>query len=136
MRPIANEDVYLFVKRIDNGGVVRATDPVARRVRSGSVATGFIAAMLVIAGLVPAAYNTMAGFTLQHLRQEQTQLKQEQATLDLQEAQLLSPAHLEQIARTLKMVDPAPQAVQYLDGKAKNADARNLMPAVSELAAR
>jgi hypothetical protein len=91
--------------------------------------------MIVIAGLVPAAYNTMAGFTLQNLRQEQASLKQQQATLDLQEAELLSPAHLEQLAKTLRMVDPAPQAVQYLDGKAKNADARNLLPAAVDTAA-
>ncbi|HEX4771894.1 MAG TPA: hypothetical protein VH351_13735 [Bryobacteraceae bacterium] len=135
LRPIANEDVYLFVKRIDNSGLVRAADPVARQVRTRSVATGFVAAMIVIAGLVPAAYNTMAGFTLQNLRQEQASLKQQQATLDLQEAELLSPAHLEQLAKTLRMVDPAPQAVQYLDGKAKNADARNLLPAAVDTAA-
>jgi cell division protein FtsL len=136
LRPIANEDVYLFVKRIDNSGVVRAADPVARQVRSRSVATGFIAAMIVIAGLVPAAYNTMAGFTLQTLRQEQAALKQEQSTLDLQEAELLSPAHLEQIAKTLRMVEPAPQSVQYLDGKNKNADARNLLPVPVDSQAR
>jgi hypothetical protein len=128
LRPIANEDVYLFVKRIDNGAVVRAADPAARRARSRSVATGFIAAMLVIAGLVPAAYNTMAGFTLQNLRQEQDKLKQEQATLDLQEAELLSPAHLDQLAKTLKLVEPVPQAVQYLDSKSRNTDARNRLP--------
>ena len=128
LRPIANEDVYLFVKRIDNSGVVRAEDPVARRARSRSVATGFVAAMLVIGGLVPAAYNTMAGFTLQNLRQEQQKLKQEQATLDLQEAELVSPARLEQLAKSLKMAEPAPQATQYLDGKTKNADARVRMP--------
>ncbi len=128
LRPIANEDVYLFVKRIDNGGVVRAADPAARRARSRSVATGFLAAMLVIAGLVPAAYNTMSGFTLQNLRQEQDKLKQQQATLDLQEAQLLSPSRLEQLAKSLKLVEPVPQAVQYLDGKSKNADARVNLP--------
>ena len=27
LRPIANEDVYLFVKRIDNSTVIRAADP-------------------------------------------------------------------------------------------------------------
>jgi cell division protein FtsL len=136
LRPIANEDVYLFVKRIDNSGVVRAADPVARQVRSRSVASGFVAAMIVIAGLVPAAYNTMAGFTLQNLRQEQAGLKQEQATLDLQEAELLSPAHLEQIAKTLRMVEPAPQSVQYLDGKNRNADARNVLPVPVDAQAR
>ena len=68
LRPLANEDVYLFVKRIDNTAVVRAADPAARTARGRSMVTGFIAAMLVIAGLVPTAYNTTAGFTVQHLQ--------------------------------------------------------------------
>ncbi len=136
LRPIANEDVYLFVKRIDNSGVVRAADPIARRARSRSVATGFIAAMLVIAGLIPTAYNTMAGFTLQTLRHEQEALKQQQATLDLQEAEMLSPKRLERLAKSLKMVEPAPQAIQYLDSRPK-AEARNTLPlGATEVASR
>jgi cell division protein FtsL len=127
LRPIANEDVFLFVKRIDNSAVVRAADPLARRARSRSVATGFVAAMLVIAGLLPSAYNTMAGFTVQNLEQEQNKLKQERAALDLDEAKLLNPARLEQLAKSLKMIEPVPQQVQYLDSKAKD-DARNRLP--------
>src|SRR5581483_11185309 len=75
LRPIANEDVYLFVKRIDNTTVEREADPIARRARGHSVLVGFAAAVLVIAGLVPIAYNTLAGFTLQNLQQEQQELK-------------------------------------------------------------
>src|SRR5260370_6313148 len=66
LRPIANEDVFLFVKRIDNSAVVRAADPLARRARSRSVSTGFVAAMLVISGLLPSASNTMAGLSGSH----------------------------------------------------------------------
>ncbi len=135
LRPIANEDVYLFVKRIDNSTVVRAADPVARRARTRTVATGFIAALLVIAGLVPAAYNTMAGFTLQSLREEQAKLRQQEAQLDLQQANLLSYDRLEQLANSLKMVDPAPQQVQYLEGTSK-AEARNSLPSSGDLGAR
>lgn len=127
LRPIANEDVYLFVKRIDNSMVVRAVDPAARRARSRTVATGFIAAMLVIAGLVPAAYNTIAGFTLQTLSQEQEKLKQQEAQLDLEQAKLLSYDRLKELAQSLRMVDPAPQQVQYLEGKS-TAEARNSLP--------
>jgi len=133
LRPIANEDVYLFVKRIDNSMVVRAADPVARQARTRTVATGFVAAMLVIAGLVPAAYNLMAGFTLQNLHQEQEKLKQQSAELDYQEAQLVSYDRLEQLATSLKMVDPAPQQVQYLEGKSK-AEARNTLPSTNPIA--
>jgi cell division protein FtsL len=127
LRPIASEDVFLFVKRIDNAAVVRAADPLARRARSRSVATGFVAAMLVIAGLLPAAYNTMAGFTVQNLEQEQNKLKQERAALDLDEAKLLNPARLAQLAKSLKMIEPIPQQLQYLEGTAKN-DAANRLP--------
>lgn len=127
LRPIANEDVYLFVKRIDNTGVVRAVDMPARRARSRSMATGFIAAMLVIAGLVPAAYNTTAGFALQHLRQERAQLQEQKAKLDATEAKLVNPDRLQQLAKSLKMTEPEPQQVQMLNGTSK-AEARNSFP--------
>ena len=132
LRPIANEDVYLFVKRIDNSTVVRAADPAARTARSRSMATGFIAAMLVIAGLVPTAYNTTAGFTVQHLREEQSQLKEQKAKLDASEAKLVSMDRLQQLAKTLKMSAPTPLQIETLDGKSKT-EARNRMPALPEV---
>ncbi|HEY7303682.1 MAG TPA: hypothetical protein VH601_06200 [Bryobacteraceae bacterium] len=133
LRAIANEDVYLFVKRIDNTGVVRAIDPAARRAHSRSMAIGFIAAMLVIAGLVPTAYNTTAGFALQHLREEQAQLRQQKAKLDATEAQLVSLDRLTQLAKSLKMSEPAPPQVQTLEGRSK-AEARNTLPLRAGLA--
>jgi hypothetical protein len=128
LRPIANEDVYLFVKRIDNSTVERAIDPAARRARSNSVLVGFAAALLVIAGLVPVAYNTLAGFTLQTLRQDQEKLKQERTALEASQATLLSYGRLEKLAASIGMIDPVPQQVHFLQGKAKSAEARNVMP--------
>jgi hypothetical protein len=131
LRPLANEDVYLFVKRIDNGSVVRVVDPAARRARSNTMATGFVAAMLVIAGLVPTAYNIMSGFTLQHLRADQVRLQEERARLDMAEAKLLSPDHLRALAKSLKMAEPLPQQVQTLEGPSradKTALASNALP--------
>ncbi|MGH9583206.1 MAG: hypothetical protein ACRD4O_09750, partial [Bryobacteraceae bacterium] len=116
-----------------NSGVIRAVDPAARRACSRSAATGFIAAMLVIAGLVPAAYNTMAGFTLEHLQHQQQTLKQQEAVLNLREARLLSPARLDKLAASLKMVDPAPQQVEQLPGvPPANSEARISLPAPPE----
>lgn len=129
LRPIANEDVYLFVKRIDNSTVERAIDPAARRARSHSVLAGFAAAVLLIAGLVPVAYNTLAGFTIQGLRQEQEKLTQERTMLEASEANLVSYDRLEKLAVGLRMVDPAPQQVQFLEGKSKRTEARNDIPA-------
>lgn len=127
LRPIANEDVYLFMKKIDNTEVVRAVDIAARRARSGSMLVGFIVAMMVIAILVPTAYNTTAGFTLQRLREEQAQLKQQKATVDAEAAKLASLDRLQQLAKNLKMSEPEPQQVQILEGQSK-AEARNVFP--------
>ena len=120
LRPLANEDVYLYVKRIDNTAVVRAVDPAARRASFRAVATGFAVVMF--------AYNTMEGYHIQQLQQEQAQLKQERATLNVAEAQLLSQDNLNKLAARLKLVDPAPQQVQFLDGTLGH-EARNRMPA-------
>lgn len=127
LRPIANEDVYLFVKRIDNTTVVRAADPIALRARTRTVATGFIAAMLVIAGLVPAAYNTMAGFTIENLKQEQAKLRQEQTKLDVAEAELLNVNRLDKLANKFQMTVPAPTQELLVSGKS-NAEARSHLP--------
>jgi hypothetical protein len=120
LRPLANEDVYLFVKRIDNGNVVRVVDPAARRARSNTMITGFVAAMLVIAGLVPTAYNIMSGFTLQHLRADQVHLKEQMTVLETTEEIILSDDNLRAMAKRLKMADPTPQQVQTLDGASRN----------------
>jgi hypothetical protein len=129
LRPLANEDVYLFVKAIDNGSVVRVVDPAARRARSNTMVTGFAAAMLVIAGLVPTAYNIMSGFTLQHLRADQARLVEERARLDAAEAKLISPERMRGLAKSLKMAEPEPQQVQTLEG-AGTAVASNDLPAL------
>ncbi len=135
LRPIANEDVYLFVKRIDNTSVVRAADPAARKARSRSMITGFVAAILVIAGLVPTAYNTTAGLTLQHLRSEQAQLRQEKARLDAAEADLVSLDRLGKLAKELNMNEPVPQQIETLEGRSK-AEARIVVPYASDLETR
>jgi hypothetical protein len=131
LRPLANEDVYLFVKRIDNSSVIRANDPVAQAARGKSMATGFAAAVLIIAGLVPTAYNITAGFTLQQLRQEQVQLERRRAILETEEAQLVNPERMRQLAKTLNMHEPQPRQVQTLSGMTKvdsPAEARITLP--------
>jgi cell division protein FtsL len=139
LRPLANEDVYLFVKRIDNSSVIRAADPGAQAARSKSMVTGFVAAVLVIAGLVPTAYNVTAGFSLQQLRQEQAQLERQRAILETEEARLVNPSRLRQLAKTLKMTEPEPQQVQTLSGMAKTdspAEARVTLPFSSTASVR
>lgn len=117
LRPIPNEDIYFFVKDIDNARVVRQADPQARGAAWRLIMSGGLAVMLLIGVLLPSAAGRIAGYQLESLRQEQQKLLAERSAYELEEARLLSPERLEQIARSQMFVDPAPQKVVYLDGK-------------------
>ncbi len=117
VRPFANEDIFFYVKRIDNTGLVRASDPASRGICWKLIGSVVGAAVLLIGVLLPNAYGLMAGFQIQALRQESQRMAAEQASLELQEARLLSPARMEELAREQQFSDPAPQKVVYLDGQ-------------------
>jgi hypothetical protein len=114
IRSFANEDILFYVKRIDNSGVVRAADPASRNRALKLAGSMFGAAVLLIGVLLPGAYGLMAGYQIQSLERENQRLASEQASLELEEAKLLSPARMEQLAREQQFIDPAPQKVVYL----------------------
>jgi hypothetical protein len=126
VRPFANEDIFFHVKRIDNSRVVRAADPQARQDCWKMIGSVVAAAVLLVAVLLPGAYSLLAGFQIQALRQEAHKLVNEQASLELQEAELLSPARMEELARDQQFVDPPSQKVVYLDGQADAQVAQNV----------
>lgn len=115
-----NEDVYLYVKRINNSRVARESDPAARRMCWRMIAGTIVAAMLLIGILLPTLYGLMAGYHLEALRHERQRLELDRAALELQESKLLSPARLEELARTQRFVDPAPENVVYLEDKSSD----------------
>jgi cell division protein FtsL len=109
-----NEDVFLYVKRIDNSRVFREADPAARKVAWGLIGSTFAFAVIVIALLLPSLNRLMAGYKMEALRGERQRLELDRAALELEETKLLSPARLEELARMQQFVDPAPSAVVYL----------------------
>ena len=113
----ANDDIYFFVKRIDNTRVVRAADPAARGMCWKLIGSVVAAVVLLVGVLLPSAYGLMAGYQIQSLRREGQRLATEQASLELQEARLLSPQRMEELARIQQFIDPAPQKVVYLEGQ-------------------
>ncbi len=110
-----NEDVYLYIKHIDNSRVLREADPAARKVCWRLIGSSFAFAVLVIGLLLPSLNQLMAGYRMEALRQERQRLELDRASLELAETKLLSPARLEELARMQRFVDPAPEAVVYLD---------------------
>jgi hypothetical protein len=114
--PFPNEDVFFYVKHIDNSRVFREADPAARKACWRLIGSSFAFAVLVIGLLLPSVNQLMAGYRMEALRQERQRLELDRASLELAETKLLSPAHLEELARTQRFVDPAPEAVIYLEG--------------------
>ncbi len=112
-----NEDVFLYVKRINNADVAREADPATPRRCWGMIGSSFAIAILLIGILLPTLYSLMAGYRLESLRQEKQRLQLDRAALELDEAKLLSPARLEELARMQRFVDPAPESVVYLEDR-------------------
>jgi hypothetical protein len=117
--PFPNEDVYLYVKRIDNSQVLRESDPAARKVCWRLIGSSFAIAVVVIGLLLPTLYGLIAGYRMEALRQERLRLDLDRASLELSEAKLLSPARLEELAKIQQFIDPAPQKVVYLENKSE-----------------
>jgi len=115
VRAFPNEDIYFWVKRIENNRVVRRADPAASGMCWKLIGSAGAAAVLLIAVLLPSAYGLLAGYQIQSLRDESRKLTNELSSLELEEAKLLSPARLEELARIQQFIDPAPQTLIYLD---------------------
>lgn len=126
LRPLPSEDIYFFSKKIDNSRLVREADPVARTRAWKAGAKVFAAAGLLILLLMPKALSMVAGYHVHMLAREHEKLVNDKAVLELQEATLLSPGRLEQLARELKLVNPDPKRVVVLNPGIEGALALNL----------
>jgi hypothetical protein len=125
LRPLPAEDVYFFIKKIDNSRVVREADPAARRRAWKAGVKGFAAAGLLIMLLVPKALDVVTGYRVHMLAREHETLVNAKAVVELEEAQLRSPDRLEQLARELRLVNPDPKRVVVLNAKTDSALAMN-----------
>jgi hypothetical protein len=125
LRPLPNEDVAFYIKRIDNSLVVRQADPQARSTCWRSIVVACSAAVLLIALLLPSAYGLLAGYQIERLRKENVELQSLARSLEIDEAKLLTPERLEELARIQQLVDPAPDKVVYLEPKADGTVAMN-----------
>ena len=124
VRRIPNENIYFFGKTIDNSRVVRERDPKARGNQFRLMAATLGGAALLIAVLLPGAYTFIAGHELQDLQQKRDQLLAQRRHLEVEEAQLLTPARLEKYAENQKLSDPGNKIV-YLPGEKTGTEASN-----------
>lgn len=117
LRAFANEDIYFFVKRIDNTRVVREIDPASGQACWKMIGSVVAAVVLLVSVLMPAGYGLLAGYQVQDLKEQRQRLEAESDALELQEAALLSPERMDELARTQEFVDPAPERVIFLENR-------------------
>lgn len=115
LRPIANEDLYLFVKAIDNSRVVRQADPQARWSVVKFIGSSFCVALVLVALMLPHAWGLMANYQVEALGQEHKKLIEERNALEVEEASLTSTERLLKYAERGDFGVPAPQDEIYID---------------------
>lgn len=114
LRSLPNEDVYFFVKRIDNSRVVRQADPGASAKSWKVLGASCASAAMLIGMLLPSAYGLLASYQLHNLQAENQRLNTDRGKLDLEEAKLVSPERLARLAVDQEFVDPKSGNVIYL----------------------
>jgi hypothetical protein len=125
LRTLPNEDVYFFVKRIDNSRVVRQADPAAQANSLKVLAASCISAALLIGLLLPSAYGLLASYQLHNLQAENQRLVTDRGKLELEEAKLVSPERLAKLAKDQDFDDPKSENVVYLTPKNEGSLALN-----------
>jgi cell division protein FtsL len=118
LRPFPFEEVYWYRARINNSRLVRQPDARARRKCWQALGASALAAVLLILLSLPSILGTIAGYRIHTLEQERSRLQAEIEALDVQEAALLSPQRLEQLAPEMQLRDPAPGQILVLNPKA------------------
>src|SRR5690242_12012576 len=118
LRALPNEDIFFHVKRVDNSRVVREPDPRAKAECWSSIGALCAVAAVLITSLAPGVAGITAGYQIQALKQERQRLLDERRGLQVDEARLLGPERLEELAKAQQMVSPRPEQVVNLNLKA------------------
>jgi cell division protein FtsL len=106
----------LFAKKIDNSRLVKAADPQrAREMRTFAAAMALFLGLLLIYGWQHFSAIEY-GYHIEAEKQQLRQLQEVNRGLQLTEAQLNSPARIDQLANSLGLQAPQPGQVVYPDG--------------------
>lgn len=115
LRPMPNEDIHLFVKKIDNTRVVRELDPQASVSAWKTISTACLGALLVVGLIVPVANSYLAGYAVTEIEKQNNQLQAQLSKLTVRESELTSLDALAKAARNQKFLDPTPESMVVLN---------------------
>ena len=114
LRPLPNEDIFFHRKRVDNSRLVREADPRAKTECFSTIGAVCALAAVLITSVAPSVAGITAGYQIQALKQERQRLLDERRGLEVDEAKLLAPERLEQLARDQRMTSPKNDQVVHL----------------------
>jgi len=125
LRPMPNEEIHVFVKKIDNTRVVREQDPKANASAWRTISMAGIFALVVVGLIVPIANSYLAGYTVTEIEKQNSQLQSQLARLSVREAELTSVEALARAAKNQKYLDPTPETLVVLNETRSGAVALN-----------
>lgn len=115
LRAMPNEEIHIFIKRIDNNHVIRTEDKQATATCWKTIGMAGASALVAVGMIVPTAYGKLAGYQIERSRDEQGRLRKQIAQLEAVEAQLLSPATLARIADDQQFVEASAETMVVLN---------------------
>lgn len=107
LRTIPNEDIHLFVKRLDNSRVVRVVDRQDQLASVGVTLGSVLAAAMLIGLLLPGGYNLVAERRMNQIRGQRERLVNELREVRIEEGQMYSAEKLEKWDRGQFVEPPA-----------------------------
>ena len=125
LRPLPNEEVYLFLKSFDNAGVVRQADPAARRVAWKTIGAAGVAAAFLVVMLLPGAYRLLAGYQIDRLKQSREQAVKELRTLEYEEEFQRRMPRMNELAKSKEFAPPTRDQVEFVQPKDSVAQLQN-----------
>ncbi len=128
LRAMPNEEIHIFIKRIDNNHVIRTEDKQATATCWRTIGMACLSAVVAVGMIVPTAYGKLAGYQIERSREEQTRLRKQLSQVEVAEAQLLSLATLARIADDEKFVEASPETMVVLNIDRSTALAMNKGP--------
>jgi hypothetical protein len=126
MRPLPNEDVFLFRKKFPNEAIDRMADPADGRVCWRAFVATLGGAAMLIAFFAPSAYYWALGHQLEQGRAEQARLVKQLSELQHTKALRQSVPGQAEYARRKGYVEPAYAQVVHLPPVEEGALAKNL----------
>lgn len=117
LRGLPGDNLYLFSKRIDNSRLIRQANPKTRNECWSAIATATVLAVVIGTAVSPRVSSVLTGYRTEKLRTENRALQEKRRMLAIEEARMLTPNRLDEIAAKRRLMNPTSGQEQHLQGR-------------------